>query len=107
MEEKGIDQVIDSLSRIEKSAESIRTDTEARKARYGQEIENKIWEFDAQLEEQHTKDMKELVERLEKERSEAMLKMRADMAIEVGKLDEAYEKNHTAMAKEILEMLIK
>ena len=51
--------------------------------------------------------MEELKERLENEKKEAMQKMRADMAVEVGRLDEVYEKHHTELAKKIFGQMLR
>lgn len=107
MEESRVNQVIASLSKIEKSAEGIKNDTEQRKSAYAKEIEDKIKIFDDELEIEHQKNMEKLKERLENEKKEAMLKMRADMAVEVGKLDEAYEKYHEEFAKKIFEQMLR
>lgn len=106
MENNKIDRVIASLSGIEHSAEGIKSDTEKKKSEYLQEIENKIKVFDEDLEKEHKENMKKLAERLENEKNDAMVAMRADMAGQVGRLDEAYEKNHEKLAKEIFEQLI-
>ncbi len=107
MDESRVNQVIASLSKIEKSAEGIKNDTEHKKNLYAKEIEDKIKVFDEELEAEHRENMKQLKEKLEKEKEEAMLKMRADMAVEVGKLDEIYDKHHTEIAKKIFEQMLK
>ena len=107
METSRVNQVIASLSKIEKSAEGIKNDTEQKKSAYAKEIEAKIKIFDEELEIKHQKNMAELKERLENEKKEAMLKMRADMDIEVGKLDEAYEKHHPELAQKIFDRMLK
>lgn len=106
MDDNKIDQVIASLSRIEHSAEGIKSDTEQKKSQYAQEIERKIKEFDKELEVSHGESLERLAERLEEEKKKAMVEMRADMAVEVGKLDEAYEKNHEKLAREIFNKMI-
>lgn len=107
MDESRVNQVIASLSKIEKSAEGIKNDTEQKKAAYAKEIEDKIKIFDEELEAEHQKNMEKLKEKLENEKKEAMLKLRADMAKEVGKLDEAYEKHHAELAGKIFEQLLR
>jgi hypothetical protein len=107
MEESVVNQVIASLSKIEKSAEGIKNDTEHKKTAYAREIEEKIKIYDEEMEIQHQKNMEKLKENLENEKKEAMLKMRADMAVEVGKLDEAYEKHHKELAQSIFEQMLK
>lgn len=107
MEKSRVNQVIASLSKIEKSAEGIKNDTEQKKSAYAKEIEDKIKIFDEELEIKHQKNMEELKERLENEKKEAMLKMRADMAVEVGRLDEVYEKHHTELAKKIFDQMLR
>lgn len=107
MEESRVNQVIASLSKIEKSAEGIKNDTEQKKSAYAKEIEEKIKIFDEELLAERQKSMEKLRETLENEKKEAMQKMRADMDIEVGKLDESYEKNHEEFAKKIFEQMIR
>ena len=106
MEDNKIEQVIEALFKIENSAEGIKADTEQKKAEYAQEIENKIKLFDEKLENEHKENLEKLAERLENEKKEAMDAMRKKMAVEVGKLDEEYEKNHEKIAREIFEQLI-
>lgn len=106
MDENKVVQVIAALSRIEKSAEGIKSDTESSKSEYAGEIEDKIKAFDSQLEAEHEENMKKLAEKLETGKKEALLEMRAEMAVEVGKLDEAYEKHHEQIAKEVFMELI-
>lgn len=107
MEKSRVNQVIASLSKIEKSAEGIKNDTEQKKSAYAKEIEDKIKIFDEELQIEHQKNMEELKERLVNKKNEAMNKMRADMAAEVGKLDEAYEKHHKELAKKIFDQMLK
>lgn len=107
MEKSRVNQVIASLSKIEKSAEGIKNDTEQKKSAYAKEIEDKIKIFDEELQIEHQKNMEELKERLVNKKNEAMNKMRADMAAEVGKLDEMYEKHHKELAKKIFDQMLK
>lgn len=106
MENNKIEQVIEALFRIESSAEGIKADTEQQKAEYTQEIEKKVKLFDENLENEHKENLAKLTERLEREKIEAMDSMRKAMEAEVEKLDEAYNKNHEKIAKEIFEQLI-
>lgn len=106
MEENRVDEVIASLSKIEKSAEGIKSDTERQKSEYAREIENRIKEFNEKLETEHRENVKRLTERLEKEKTEAMAAMRTEMSAEVGKLEEFYEKNHERIAREVFLQMI-
>lgn len=106
MEETKVDRVIAALSKIENSAEAIKVDTEQKKADYAKEIDKQIEIFDRELSKEHLESMEKLTETLEEEKKEAMLKMRADMAVEVGRLDETYEKYHEEMAQSIFEKMI-
>lgn len=106
MEDNKVDQVIAALSRIEHSAEKIKSDTEQKKSEYAQEIEDKKKVFDENLEKEHHENMKKLAEKLENEKENSLHLMKADMEEQVGKLVEAYEKNHEKMAEEIFRQLI-
>lgn len=107
MEQSRVNQVIASLSKIEKSAEGIKSDMEQKKAAYAKEIEDKIKIFDDELEIEHKENMEKLKERLENEKKDAMLKLRADMSVEVGRLDDAYEKYHTELAQNVFQQMLR
>ncbi len=106
MEQTSVDQVIAALSKIEKSAEGIKSETEQKKSRYAEEIEDKIKIFDQELAQKHKENMERLKETLEAEKNESMQKLRLDMEAEVGKLDEIYEKRHQELAKDIFEQML-
>lgn len=107
MEDSKIDQVIESLSRIEASAVGVQQDAEKEKTEYAKMIEEKIKKFDEQLDEKTQKELKELEENLSRVHQKELSDMRNSISDEVAELENSYNLKHEQWAKEIFEYIIK
>lgn len=107
MEDNKIDQVIESLSRIEASAVGVQQDAEKEKTEYARNIEEKIKRFDEQLDEQTQKELKELEDNLSSIHQKEVADMRNAILDEVAGIEASYNSKHEQWAKEIFEQIIK
>ena len=81
-------------------------DPEVLNNEHSQEIHEKIRQFDEKLAKEHEENITNLAEKLDNDRTNAMLEMRADMAVLVGNLDKAYNEKHEELARGIFNQLI-
>lgn len=107
MEDNKIDQVIESLSRIEASAVGVQQDAEKEKTEYARNIEEKIKRFDEQLDGQTQKELKELEDNLSSIHQKELADMRNAILDEVAGIEASYNSKHDKWAKEIFEQIIK
>lgn len=102
-----IEHVISELAKIDNAAESIITSADVDKSNYASEIDKKTIEFDKQLEDNVKKSLDEFKGKLQSDNDRVLKQMRANTEIDLKKLEEAYNLNHTKMAQSIFADLIK
>lgn len=107
MEDNKIDQVIESLSRIEATAVGVQQDAEKEKALYAKEIEEKIKKFNEQLDIETKKELKELEDNLTSIHQKELADMRRDILDEVAGIESSYNNNHEEWAQKIFQQIIK
>ncbi|MDE6209023.1 MAG: TIGR03761 family integrating conjugative element protein [Lachnospiraceae bacterium] len=107
MEDNKIDKVIAGLSKIEASAVSIQQDAEREKAEYAKVIEEKIKEFDEQLNKETERELKELEAGIASVHQKKLSDMRTSILEDVSRLEALYNESHEQWAKDIFEQIIK
>ena len=102
-----IEQVIAELSKIDNAAENILLQTEKEKEKYDEEIKQKTLKYDKELETVIKNKLSAYESKLKKETQTYMDKLQKDTDSSIKKLEDAYNKNHTKWAKDILNNLLK
>ncbi len=102
-----IDQVIAELSKIDAAASKVISDSEADKIEYEQQINNKIKDFDRQLDLSVKKELEEFEKKLMSEKDMELTKLRENTTKALADMDSWYEKNHEQTVKMIIKDLTK
>lgn len=102
-----IDQVIAELSKIDAAADTLIASTESEKEAYKEEINNKIHLFDEELDKTTADELMKFKLSLQEASDDELSKYQTETTKTIADLDVWYEKNHTAIASQILNNLIK
>lgn len=102
-----INQVIEQLSKIEASSAEILSGAEEQKRAYAAEMEQKKKEFDNALSEQTEAKLKELRDTLNAEAEQNLQALRAETETQSKRLEEWYNANHTRLAEELFEQIVR
>lgn len=107
MENNEMNQVITELSKIEAAAANIQRDTENEKKNYAKEMEQKIKDFDEQLEKETKEKLAELSKKLEEEKKKELSAMRAEILEKTAKMEEIYNSNCDKWVDNIVDSIVK
>lgn len=99
--------VINQLSEIEKSADSIMDDANAGKKALAQEMEEKTAAFDAALEAETAKKIAQIHEQMDAELKELLDKQTKESAALIKQLEANYENCHAAYAETLFRSMVK
>lgn len=102
-----INQVIDQLSKIEASSKEIISGTEAEKKAYAALMEQKTKDFDNALNEETEARLKQLKDSLEAQAQMDLQTLRTETDAQLVRLDEWYAANHTQLAQDILNQIVR
>lgn len=102
-----MDNVINKLSEIEHNAAAIMEAANARKKEFAVQMEKKTADFDAALEAETAKQVTELRDRMEKTMQAKLAKQKSDAEEILRIMEENYQTNHKAYAKELFQSMIK
>lgn len=101
-----MDNIIERLSEIDHSAEAIVAHAEMEKTNLETQIQNRRDAFDAELEETTQRKLDEIKQGMERQMSDIMAGQRRQNESAIKKLEEDFEKKHTAYAKEVVRHII-
>ena len=105
--ENDIGKIISELSRIDDAAANVLTHMEANKQAYDEKIAKDTAKFDKKLEADITSQLTQYEANLKEETDKELDNIRKEIKQSLTELDNWYEKNHSKVAKDIVNDFIK
>lgn len=101
-----MEQILNKLSEIELTAESIMKDADRNKQALSQEMEKKRQDFDAQIARETNDKIHKIRTDMEKEKDERIAAFRRDTEEALAQLDSYYEKNHDRLSRQLFQQIL-
>lgn len=101
-----MNEIVDKLSEIELIANKIMEDTNARKKELALIMEKKTKDFDIEIENNTMNQIRELKEQLNNQIEQDLNRLRKINEDELKRLETKYSKNHTDIAKNLLNQVL-
>lgn len=101
-----MEKVVKKLSEIEAAAVAIIDSANARKKELSDAMDVKINTFDEQIDNETAKTLSDLKVKLEQQKDAELAELKANTEKTLNALDEEYAKNHTSLAKDLLNSIV-
>lgn len=101
-----MEKVVSKLSEIEAAAVAIMDNATTQKKQLSSEMDERIKQFDAEVDAKTAKSLTDLKNRLETETNMELAQLKSDTLKTLEELEKDFEKNHSKIAKSLLDSIV-